>query len=122
MADSRSLSCNGVGAMTPEIRFAAASMSAAVSGPSRRGRLGSADTDQWSHAARSVHAGEDENWNLPVGLLLVVRVVGPRLDGTFPPGGLLVAEDLAGLVVVGFGAVLQLHPGVRLDVVVPDRV
>ena len=54
--------------------------------------------------------------------VLVVGVVGPRRHRALPPGGLLVAEHLAGLVVLGDGAVLQLDPRVRLDVVVPDRV
>src|SRR5512139_2151538 len=99
------------------MRLTAASMSAADSGPSRPVRLGCADTGQWCHAGTSVHSGEHENGDLPIGLVLVVRVVGPRLHGPLPPGGLLVAEDLAGLIVVGLGAVLQLHPRMGLDVV-----
>ena len=69
----------------------------------------------------SADRGEHEHRDLPVGLLLVLGVVGPGRDRALPPRGLLVAEDLARLVVLGDRAVLQLDARVRLDVVVPDR-
>src|SRR5580693_525310 len=129
VADNRSLNCSGVGVTTPAIRFAAASISAAE----RRGSgplpgvpglwLSSADTDQWCHpAANSLHRGEHEDRNLPIGLLLVLGVVREGRHRALPPGGLLVAEYLARVVVVGSLAVLQLDPRVLRDVVIPDRV
>src|SRR6202000_2509472 len=85
--------------------------------------LSSADTGQWCHqAARSVHRGEHKTRNLPVRLGLVVGVVGVGRPGTLPPDGLLVAEHLAGVVVLRDSAVLQLDPRVLGDVVVPDGV
>jgi hypothetical protein len=54
---------------------------------------------------------EHEDRDLPVGLRLVLGVVGPCLDRALPPGGLFVVEDLAGLVVAGGLAVLQLDRG-----------
>lgn len=64
----------------------------------------------------------DEHRDLPVGLLLVVRVRRKRGDGAFPPLGLLRTGDLTGRHVLLQGAVLELHQGVGLEVVVPDRV
>src|ERR1700684_3649522 len=104
MADNRSESCNGVGVTTPAIRCAALSMSAAHSVRSPRALgvwLSSADTGQWCHqTADSPHRGQYEHRNLPVGLLLVPGVVRPGRDRAFPPDRLLVAEDLAGVVVM----------------------
>ena len=114
IADSRSHSCSGVGVTTDAIRRAAASTSAAVSGEAFGLWLSSADTGQWCHVvpstwvSGSVHGGQNEHRNLAVGLGLVLGVVRIGLDGSLPPGGPLVAEHLAGVVVTGVGAVLEL--------------
>src|SRR5947209_9951721 len=109
------------------MRAAALSTSAAeknASGPLPRVLwLSSADSGQGCHhAARSVHRGQHEDRDLPVGLLLVLGVIGPRRNGTFPPDRLLIPENLAGVVVADNTAVLQLHARILGDVVVPDRV
>src|SRR5690606_15313966 len=63
---------------------------------------------------------EHENGDLAVGLLLVLRVIGPDRDGTVPPELLLLAGDLARGVVGDLRAVAQFDVRVVLDVVVPD--
>ncbi len=131
IADNRSLGCNGVGVTTGAIRLAARSMSAPDSENSGELLglwLSSADTGQWCHAALSqwlaarAHRGQHEHRNLAVRLGLVAGIVRPDRHGALPPDGLLVTEHLAGVVVAGHGAVLQLDPWVLHDVVVPDRI
>ena len=51
---------------------------------------------------------EHEHRDLPVRLGLVLRVVGPHFDRTFPPDGFLVADDLSRCVVELGRAILQL--------------
>ena len=68
------------------------------------------------------HRGQDKDGDLAVGLLLVVGVVRVGGHGAVPPGGLLVAGDLAGGVVALDRAVLQLDVRVGREVVVPDGV
>ena len=72
----------------------------------RTGRAG----DRRSRAGSG--AFEEEERDLPVGLLLVGGVRRPRGDGVLPPVGALVAVQDPGLVEVRLGAVLQLDLGV----------
>jgi hypothetical protein len=65
--------------------------------------------------ARSLRV-QNEHRNRPVGLLLVLGVVGEGRDGPLPPLGPLVAVDLTRGVVLRRGAVLQRDLRVRLDV------
>ena len=62
----------------------------------------------------SVNLFEHEHRDLPVGLRLVRRVIGPCFDRALPPEPLLVARDLTGDVVAFDRAVLQLDLRVRL--------
>ncbi len=103
-SDSRSLNCSGL-----RSDHAGNSLSGLID--VGRGQaatyetvwLSSADTGQWCHLSISqqfsANRGQHENRDLPVGLLLVFGVVRPGLDRTLPPGGFLVAEHLARLVV-----------------------
>jgi hypothetical protein len=56
----------------------------------------------------SVNLFEHEHRDLPVGLRLVRRVIGPCFDRALPPEPLLVARDLARDVVAFGRTVLQL--------------